>query len=63
MSADCLRETLLPFAIFQSSVKHRMIAELSTIMKFYSILESRFSKVRQFSPKFLRFYTYLWVSQ
>ena len=36
-----------------------MVDVLPVILKFWAILESRFSKVRQFFSNFLRFYSYL----
>ena len=45
-----------------SYVKHRMVDVLPVILKFWAILESRFSKVRQCFLNFLRFYSYLGVS-
>ena len=39
-----------------------MVDVLPVILKFWAILESRFSKVRQFFSNFLQFYSYLGVS-
>ena len=36
-----------------------MVDVLPVILKFWAILEIRFSKVRQFFSNFLRFYSYL----